>query len=401
MTFKMKIYNTKTNKIELFKPLKHNIVKMYVCGITPYDTTHLGHAFTYVFFDTLSRYLFYKGYKVNYVQNVTDVDDSILKKAKETGKNWKSLGDFWTDRYIKDMRYLNIKSPTHFVKATDSIPIMLRIIKVLKEKNIAYTNDGNVYFEVKKFKDYGRLSHLTKDEMIKISKERGADPNDPLKKDPLDFILWQLSKPNEPFWNSKFSKGRPGWHIECSAMIKEYLDDQIDIHGGGNDLIFPHHESEIAQSESYTGKKPFVKYWIHTGMVRYQGKKMAKSLGNLIMVRGLSQKYSVNAIRLLLLSHHYRIPWEYFESEFKEVEQKLSILSKAAKIKTCEQEKKINGMEYSKAIEQKMNNDMDTPNAIDELVRLAKIIIDEYPKRNISSLQKSLKTYLDILGFNL
>src|SRR3989344_359101 len=271
----MRLYNSLSRKIEVFRPRENKRVTMYVCGITPYDTTHLGHAFTYVSFDALFRYLQYKGYKVVYTQNVTDIDDDILKRAKETGQNWKELGDFWTKKFLNDLKSLNVLMPTHYVKATDSIPKILGITKELIKMGFAYENKGNVYFSVKKDKEYGKLSHLSEQQMLLLSKERGSDPNDPLKKHPLDFVLWKSAsrrtQKDQPWWNSPWGLGRPGWHIECSAMVYQYLGERIDIHGGGRDLIFPHHESEIAQSESYTGKKPYVKYWLHTGMLRYKG----------------------------------------------------------------------------------------------------------------------------------
>lgn len=316
----MQLYNPITQNKEQLKPLSEKKILMYVCGITPYDTTHLGHAFTYVFFDTVQRYLRFTNYDVVYTQNVTDIDDDILKRAKQTGRDWKELGQYWTNRFLKDLQSLRVAMPTHYVKATDSIPKIIEIIQMLKKNVQAYERSGNVYFDVATFPEYGALSHFTKQQMLLISKERGANPNDPNKKHSLDFILWQKSGNDEPGWDSPFGRGRPGWHIECSAMSNQYLGDQIDIHGGGRDLAYPHHESEIAQSESFTGKKPFAKYWMHTAMVMYQGEKMSKSLGNLIMVKDLLQKYSWQAVRLLLLSHHYRTPWEYAEDELKQIE---------------------------------------------------------------------------------
>lgn len=334
----MKIYNSLTQTKKEFKSLEEKKVKMYVCGITPYNTTHLGHAATYLFYDVVKRYLEFKGFEVNYVQNVTDIDDSILQKAREVGRNWKELGDFWTKEFLSDLSDLNILKPTHFVKATDSIPKMIEIVKSLIVNRYAYEKNGNVYFEVAKFPKYGQLSKYNREQMLIISKERGANPSDPNKKDPLDFILWQKSLPDEPFWDSPWGKGsprsggagRPGWHIECSAMIDQFLGDQIDIHGGGYDLIYPHHESEIAQSESYSGKSQFVNFWMHLGMVMYQGEKMSKSLGNLVLVKDLLKKYSPNAIRWMLLSRHYRIPWEYSEEGLIEAEKKVSQAMRAA-----------------------------------------------------------------------
>lgn len=328
----LKLYNSKTQKKELFVTIKPKKVSMYVCGITPYDTTHLGHAFTYVWFDVLVRYLRFKGYLVKYLQNVTDIDDDILKRASEENKNWKELGDFWTEQFLLDMKALNVLPPTYYVKATDGIALMIYIIKELLKKDYAYVRDGNVYYDVLRFKDYGKLSNFNKKQMLILFSERGGNPNDSLKKNPLDFVLWQKSNFGEPSWESPWGFGRPGWHIECSALIHKYLGDQIDIHGGGFDLIFPHHESEIAQSEIYTGKIPFVKYWIHTAMVLYRGEKMSKSLGNMVMVKDLLETTSPNVILWILLSHHYRMPWEFDESEISKAHEKLSrVLTKTDK----------------------------------------------------------------------
>ncbi len=384
----MKLYNTLTRKKEDFKPIKSKEVSIYVCGITPYDTTHLGHAFVYVSFDALIRYLNYKNYKINYTQNVTDIDDDILRKAKEENKDWKEIGKFWTDKFLNDLKFLNVLPPTNYVKATGSIKKIIEIIEELVNKKIAYEKNGNVYFDVKKFKKYGELSKYTESQMILISKERGADPNDPLKKQPLDFILWQKSKDKEPFWESPWGNGRPGWHIECSAMINQYLGDRIDIHGGGRDLIFPHHESEIAQSESYTGEDPFVKYWMHISMVMYEGEKMSKSLGNLIMISELSKKYSANSIRWLLLSHHYREPWEFDYSDIEEAQEKISLINKL-----------LNNFSGAKPdiklreeFESFLDDDFDTPKALDLLFGLAKV-----EKPDVSFIKKGM----DTLGFIL
>ena len=360
---------------------------MYVCGITPYDTTHLGHAFTYITFDILQRVLTFKGYSVTYTQNVTDIDDDILKRAKENRRhsreggnpdmgNWQELGEFWTKKFLNDLNDLNILMPTSFVKATDSIPTMLEIIRILIAKDFAYEKNGNVYFRVKNDPDYGKLSKYSREEMLKLSKERGADPDDPRKEDLLDFILWQKSKPEEPFWESPYGNGRPGWHIECSAMVYKYLDKNIDIHGGGIDLIYPHHESEIAQSEHFTGVKPFVKYWMHTGAVGYQGEKMSKSLGNLVMVSDLLKIYSPNAIRYLLLSHHYRQPWEFEETELKEAEKKMkTIISSLSEQMRVEEpslrQAQTKTSNITDQLVQTLEDDLDTPKALGLLNKLS------------------------------
>lgn len=387
----MNLYNTLTKNKEKLFPLKDKKISLYVCGITPYATTHLGHTATYVFFDVLVRYLQYKKYKVNYVQNVTDIDDDILREAKKVGQDWQKVGEKWTNRYVADMEALNILPPTHFVKATDSIPAMIKIIKILMQKGFTYEKSGNVYFEVAKFKNYGTLSKLGRKQMIKISKERGADPADPNKKDPLDFILWQQSKAGEPFWQSPWGGGRPGWHIECSAMITQYLGEQIDIHGGGSDLIFPHHESEIAQSESFSGKKTFVKYWLHTSMVRYQGEKMSKSLGNLVMISELLKKYSPNAIRFLILSHHYRTPWEFREENLKKAQKTFDLIMTKIKITNYS---RLDD-KFLSQFDNNMGNDVDTPQVLSTIITLlSNNQIDE-------KLGNSIRKALLILGFTL
>lgn len=382
----MKLYSSLIQTIEKFKSLKQNEVTIYVCGITPYDTTHLGHAFVYMSFDALLRYLQYKGFKINYTQNITDIDDDILRKAAEQKRDWQELGKFWTDKFLDDLKFLNIMLPTHYVKATDSIGKIIEIINDLIKRGFAYKKEGNVYFEVKKFKNYGQLSKYTSEQMLLISKERGANPNDPNKKDPLDFILWQKTKTSEPAWESPWGKGRPGWHIECSAMINTYLGKQIDIHGGGRDLIYPHHESEIAQSESFTGKTPFVGKWMHIGMVLYEGEKMAKSLGNLVMISDLSKKYSANVIRWLLLAHHYRKPWEFDYLELEEAKQKVTLLEKFL---TNTNNSKLN---YSiiEQFETYMDNDLNTPAVLDFIQTLL----------NNKANKKTVENIMLVLGFS-
>ncbi|OGE37623.1 cysteine--tRNA ligase [Candidatus Daviesbacteria bacterium RIFCSPLOWO2_01_FULL_39_12] len=386
----MQLYNSLTRKIEPFKTLQEGIVTMYVCGITPYDITHLGHAFTYVFFDVLLRYLKFKGYKVTYVQNITDIDDDILKKAKEVKKNWQDLGNFWTKRYLQDMHSLNVLPPTRLIKATDSIDKIIQIIKSLLKKGAAYQRNGNIYFQIKKFPTYGKLSRCNRREMLILSQERGGNPQDPLKIDPLDFILWQESKKDEPSWNSPWGKGRPGWHIECSAMIHQYLGSKrsrtIDIHGGGRDLIYPHHESEIAQSESYTVESPFVNFWMHTCMVLFQGEKMAKSLGNLIMVKDLLKKYSPNTIRWLLLSHRYRSPWEFTQDNLGQIENKVKLIETTIRLRESAKVKEDG--DNLKKFQAIMEEDLNTPKALDFLLKLAR-------KKSA----KDLKKLYSLLGF--
>src|SRR5438132_1098817 len=317
----MKLFNTLTQSLEEFAPLIDNTVRIYVCGITPYDTTHLGHAFTYVSFDTLIRYLEHLGYNVKYVQNVTDIDDDILRKAREVGMAWDELGRRETERYLKDMDALNVRRPDVYAHASQETPTMIEIIQVLLAKGLAYENAGSVYYSVSQDPNFGGMARAIGlndyHAMLTIANERGNFPDDPRKRDPLDFVLWQAQAPGEPAWPSPWGPGRPGWHIECSSMSIHYLGPQLDIHGGGADLAFPHHTCEIAQSEHYTGKIPFSRFWVHTGIVDQDSEKMSKSLGNLTLVSDLLKNYSADAIRVTLLNHHYRYPWECFSEDLE------------------------------------------------------------------------------------
>lgn len=317
----MKLFNTLTQSLEEFVPLDDKTVRIYVCGVTPYDTTHLGHAFTYVSFDTLIRYLEFLGYTVNYVQNVTDIDDDVLRKARELGMAWDELGKRETERYLNDMAALNVRRPNVYARATAEIPMMLEIISTLLTRGYAYESSGSVYFSVKQDPEFGIMARAIGlndyHAMLTIANERGNFPDDSRKKDPLDFVLWQAQAPGEPAWSSPWGPGRPGWHIECSAMSMHYLGPQLDIHGGGADLAFPHHTCEIAQSEHFTEKAPFSRFWMHTGMVFQEGEKMSKSLGNLTLVSNLLKDYSADAIRVVLLNHQYRYPWECFPADLE------------------------------------------------------------------------------------
>ncbi len=316
----MKLFNTLTQSIEKFAPIE-NTVRIYVCGVTPYDTTHLGHAFTYLSFDALMRYLRYRGYGVRYVQNVTDIDDDVLRKAREVGLAWDELGRRETERFLSDMDALNVQRPDVYARATDEIPRIIEMAQTLLERGFAYESAGCVFYNVDRDPEFGALGRAIglKDyrSMLAIANERGNFPDDPRKRCPLDFVLWQAQEPGEPAWPSPWGPGRPGWHIECSSMSMHYLGEQIDIHGGGADLAFPHHSCEIAQSEHFSQKAPFSRYWMHTGMVYQDGEKMSKSLGNLTLVSDLLQEYTPDAIRLLLLSHHYRYPWECFPEDLR------------------------------------------------------------------------------------
>jgi L-cysteine:1D-myo-inositol 2-amino-2-deoxy-alpha-D-glucopyranoside ligase len=297
-----------------FEPIGDGPVGLYVCGVTPYDTGHLGHAFTYLSFDVLHRYLEYLGHDVRYVQNLTDVDDDMLRKARESGEDYLALGDRHVGTFLADMASLNWLPPDVFPRATQHIPEVIELIERLMERGNGYAAEGNVFFSIDSWPSYGELSGLPREAMLPIANERGNVPDMAGKRDPLDFVLWQRSAPDEPAWESPWGPGRPGWHVECSAMSMRYLGNRFEIHGGGADLIFPHHESELAQSEAATGERPFVGWWMHAGMLRHQGEKMSKSLGNLVLVRDLLRSYAADAIRHYLVSHHYRTEIDYDEA---------------------------------------------------------------------------------------
>lgn len=376
----LNLYSSLSKKIEPFIPLKKGEVSLYICGITPDAASHLGHAFTYISFDALIHYLKFLGNKVNYVQNITDIDDDILVRSKAAGRDWREFGDHWANVFAENMHKLNWIGPDPYVKATEAVPTIIKIVADLVEGGLAYNVAGTVYFDVAKFKSYGQLSGFNEKQMIMLSRERGADPDDPNKRNPLDFIMWQIAKEGEPSWSSPFGEGRPGWHIECSSMIYDNLGEQIDIHGGGRDLIFPHHESEIAQSESFTGKSPFVKYWMHTGTVFYMGEKMAKSLGNLILVSDLLKKYSANEIRYCLLSHHYRALWEF---EILEMED--CVVEFRTLLENCSSDNS-DTKDLDPDFLNALNNDFDTPRAL-------KLLLEKKPK--------SLASCLRVLGFQV
>ena len=302
----LKIYNTLSGKKEEFIPLEEGKVKMYVCGVTVYDRCHIGHARAAVVFDVICRFLRNLGYRVDYVQNYTDVDDKIIKRANQEGVSSQVIAERYIREHAQDMEALGMEKPTHQPKATENIPQIVALVQRLVEKGFAYAVDGDVYFSVEKFAPYGKLSGRDLEEM-----KAGARVEvDERKKNPLDFALWKASKPGEPEWESPWGKGRPGWHIECSAMSQRYLGESFDIHGGGKDLVFPHHENEIAQSEAASGK-PFVRYWVHNGFVNINQEKMSKSMGNILPIRDLLQDYPSEAVRLFLLSNHYRSPVDF------------------------------------------------------------------------------------------
>jgi len=365
----MKVFNTLSGQKEEFLP-QGDEVKMYVCGVTPYDDAHLGHAMSYIIFDVIRRYLQFRGYKVRYVQNVTDIDDKIIDRANQRGISTHELAENFTKSYFDDMEALNVQLADVNPRATEEIPKMIEVIQGLINKGYAYPAQGSVYFRVRSVPDYGKLSHRSLDSMrswatCEIGKE---------KEDPMDFVLWKASKPGEPEWASPWGPGRPGWHIECSAMSLTYLGETIDIHGGGQDLVFPHHENEIAQSESFTGVKPFAKYWLHNGLVQLGEEKMSKSLGNLITIKEALDKYGTDAIRIFVLSSHYRSPLTYseevVEGAFKGAERLLRVIVR----EDAGGKETIDVKPYEDRFIEAMDDDFNTPQAIAVLFDLARAI---------------------------
>ena len=366
-------------------------VRMYVCGITPYDSTHLGHAATYLSYDLLIRRLEDLGHTVQLVRNVTDVDDSILPKARELGIDFLELAEMEMDRFDQDMVALNTRRADAEPRATESIDDMIKIIEKLVDRGHTYTTEGTTYFDISTFPDFGKLSHLNEHEMVVLAAERGGRPDDPKQKNTLDFVLWQTSADDEPSWESTFGTGRPGWHIECSAMSMRALGPTIDIHGGGADLIFPHHECEIAQSESVNGE-PFSRYWIHAGLVAYQGTKMSKSLGNLVFVSELRKEIDPRAIRLALMAHHYRSDFEWFDEEGPRAQRDLELL-----IRSGGGAQPVSEGPLIDEVRDALDDDLDTPRVCELLIREAQAI----EKGTSSSPQGCLVAAASLCGIQL
>jgi L-cysteine:1D-myo-inositol 2-amino-2-deoxy-alpha-D-glucopyranoside ligase len=349
------------------KALPEGPITLYVCGVTPYDTTHLGHAFTFVYFDALVRVMRWllPERQVTYVQNVTDIDDSILMRARKLGVDWRSLGESQTAQYVQDMRDLGVLAPDHLVRATSAIPTMIGLIQALLERSAAYiVEGGTVFFRVGAFERYGQLSRLTREQMLEIAAQQDdADVDDPRKEDPLDFALWKgwSGRADEPCWDSPWGRGRPGWHIECSALCRQYLGSHISVHGGGADLRFPHHESEIAQSETALDVHPFVHIWSHVAMVYMDGEKMSKSLGNMVFVRDLLSSYSARAVRLYLLGHRYSQVWEWSASDLERAAELTARLEAAARAPDT------SSPEVREAFQYALADDLNTPAAIELL----------------------------------
>ncbi len=410
----MKIYNTLTKKKEEFVPITPGEVKMYVCGPTVYNLIHIGNARPMIVFDTVRRYFEHKGYKVNYVSNFTDVDDKIIKKAIEEGVD----ADVISERYIaeckKDMESLNVRPATVHPQATQEICGMLEMIQKLIDDGHAYVaDDGTVYYRVRSFRDYGKLSHKNLDD-LEGGKRSLLVSGEDQKEDPLDFVLWKPKKEGEPYWGSPWCNGRPGWHIECSVMSKKYLGDEIDIHAGGEDLIFPHHENEIAQSEAANGK-PFAHYWMHNAFLNIDNRKMSKSAGNFFTVRDIISKYDPQVLRFFMLSAHYRSPLnfsaELMEAAKNGLERILTavsnlnfLLSKAEDREMTEEEKKLleEAKVYTTRFDEAMDDDFNTADAIAAIFELVKFINTntngESSKAYLSALHEQIRELSDVCG---
>ena len=412
----MKVYNTLSRKKEDFVPLEEGKVKMYVCGPTVYNFIHIGNARPMIVFDTVRRYMEYKGYEVNFVSNFTDVDDKIIKKAMEEGVSAQEISQRYIAECKKDMEGMNVKPATAHPLATEEIDGMLGMISTLIEKGYAYpAADGTVYFRTRKFQEYGKLSHKNLDDLQ--AGHRDIQVTGEAKEDALDFVLWKPKKEGEPYWESPWCEGRPGWHIECSVMARKYLGEEIDIHAGGEDLIFPHHENEIAQSEACNGKI-FAKYWLHNGFLNIDNRKMSKSLGNFFTVREISEKYDLQILRFFMLGAHYRSPLN-FSAELMEAAKNglerirngagnLQFLAKNSKARQMDDREEAlwqQGQEFVDKFEAAMDDDFNTADAISavfELVRFANTHTGEGSSEEfLQNLYGRIQLLCDILGIIL
>ncbi len=370
-----------------------HLVRIYVCGITPYDSTHLGHANTYLTYDLVIRRLEDLGHTVEMVRNVTDVDDSILPKARELGIDFLELAATEMKRFHGDMDALNTRPPVSEPRATESIAAIVDLVERLERSGHTYTKEGTTWFDVSTAPKFGRLSGYAEDTMLALAAERGGTPADLRQKNPLDFILWQPSADDEPSWDSPFGPGRPGWHIECSAMAWSHFGETLDLHGGGSDLIFPHHECELAQSE-HGYEETFVRHWMHTGMVGYQGTKMSKSLGNLVFVSELVKTNAPQAIRLALMGHHYRDDWEWLDGDIDDGQERFERIEAAIAAGT--------GPDPEATLEDvraALDDDLDAPRARDAIDRLARAILDGDGTN--PSAGQGLRTAAELIGLTV
>ena len=395
----MRLYNTLTGAREEFATADGK-VRMYVCGITPYSASHLGHAMSSVAFDVVRRYLEFKGFEVIHVQNFTDVDDKMIQAAAENGTSMSELAEANIDAYLDEMDELGVLRAHHYPRATGEIDKIIEMIRALEEKDFAYSVGGDVYFRVSSDADYGKLSRRSLDSLM-----AGARVEiDESKEDVMDFALWKARKPGEPSWDSPWGPGRPGWHIECSAMSMAYLGDPVDIHGGGQDLVFPHHENEIAQSESYTDSEPFARFWLHNGLLRLGDDKMSKSQGNIISIREALAKYSGEALRLFVLSSHYRSPLVYNDGAVEGQERALERLRNALALEggAGGDGPAVDAAPYRERFVEAMDDDLNTPRALAALFDLARSINRGHESgAGISGAQSELRELAGILGLSL
>ena len=365
----MRLYDTLTGRVRDFES-PNGQVRMYVCGITPYSSSHIGHAMSAVAFDVVRRYLEYRGYEVRHVQNFTDIDDKMIDAARDRNISVSELAGANIREYIDAMSALNVVPAHEYPRATQEIGKIIEIIGSLIEKGYAYAVEGDVYFRVRRFDDYGKLSHRSVDDL-----QAGARVEiDERKEDVLDFALWKSQKPGEPAWDSPWGKGRPGWHIECSAMSIKYLGETIDIHGGGEDLVFPHHENELAQSEAFTNRSPFARYWLHNGMLRLGSEKMSKSLGNIISLPEALDMYDPEALRLFFLSSHYRSPLFYSEETVRGQERAIQRLRQAVNAESAGTGPPVDPAKFEERFNEAMGDDLNTPRALAALFDLAREI---------------------------
>ncbi|TAK35699.1 MAG: cysteine--tRNA ligase [Chloroflexota bacterium] len=393
----MRITNTLTGQKEDFAP-RGDVVRMYVCGVTPYDESHIGHAMSYVIFDTIRRYLEYRDYRVNYVQNFTDVDDKIIARANKLGVSATELADRFIAEYYRDMDALNIRRADVYPRVTEEIPGIIEVVEGLVQRGHAYLVHGDVYFRVASDPDYGKLSHRSLESLLAGARVEVGE----LKENPMDFALWKSAKPGEPAWDSPWGPGRPGWHIECSAMCIRHLGESIDIHGGGQDLIFPHHENEVAQSESYTGVVPFARYWLHNGLLRLGEEKMSKSLGNLVTIKEVLAKHTADALRLFILSSHYRSPLTYTAEGLEAMQRGSDRLGQAARAASPESAEKLNAEEYRRRFITAMDDDFNTPQAMGTLFDLARDINRAREEGvSVQEAQSTLRELAGVLGLTL
>ena len=392
----MRLYNTLSRSVEELV-VEDNTVNMYVCGITPYAPSHLGHAMCAIVFDVIRRYLEYKGYKVNFIQNFTDIDDKMIIAANDEGIKVSELAERNIQAYLSELGRLNVMEASEYPRATEEIDSIIQVITDLIEKGYAYEISGDVYFRVKQDEDYGKLSRRNIDDLLAGARLEIEET----KENPADFALWKSQKPGEPAWDSPWGQGRPGWHIECTAMSLTYLNNKIDIHGGGQDLVFPHHENEIAQSESYTGVEPFARYWMHNGTLGYGEEKMSKSLGNVFSIGEALQVFSSDALRMFFLSSHYRTPL-VFSNESVEGQQRAIERLKSAVASNSGEGEILKTNPYRERFEAAMDEDFNTPIAFSVIFDLARDINRESSNGlNVNPAQALLSELAKVLGITL